>query len=279
MEPEYPYDLEELKQIERLLEKVPIYKAKIAELSEQIDALSRKASKAGAFSDIQTIDKLIHKAFYIDVENRPFNSNESETIARLKAEIAWHDEIKNRNIPCEICGENRSIDRCHIIPSKLGGTQETNNLLFLCPTHHRLLDRFMLSKAEWAQVNWERKSQPSQQYAISVTLEAHKVFWAKLAQGDFEKIQEYHVNEKAFVRHVVDAIGQIFIPGRLVNSSSISDLLEVNSREIGKKIIDKLVIAGVLKQVKSKGQNMLILSSKTFQVSDELVLRIWQEIA
>jgi len=279
MEPEYPYDLYELKQIERLLEKVPIYKAKIAELSEHIDALSRKASKAGAFSDIQAIDKLIHKAFYIDVENRPFNSNESETMARLKAEIAWHDEIKNRNIPCEICGENRSVDRCHIIPSKLGGTQETNNLLFLCPTHHRLLDRFMLSKAEWALVNWERKSLPSQQYAMSVTLEAHKVFWERLDKGNFEKIQEYHVNEKAFVRHVVDTIGQLFIPGKLVNRSSIYDLLDVNILEIGKKIIEKLVIAGVFKQVKSGGHDMLILASKTFQVSDELVLRIWQEIA
>jgi len=279
MEPEYPYDLEELKQIERLLDKVPIYKAKIAELSEQIDAIARKASKAGAYSDIQTIDKLIHKAFYIDVENRPFNSSESEVIARLKAEIAWHDEIKNRNIPCEICGENRSIDRCHIIPSKLYGSQESNNLLFLCPTHHRLLDRFMLSKAEWAQIDWERKSIPSQQYAMDVTLEAHKVFWEKLTRSEFEKIAEYHINERAYVRHVVDTIGQLFISGRLVNSSTICNLLDVNIRDIGKIIIEKLVSAGVFKQIKSGGQNMLVLASKTFQVSDDLVLRIWQEIA
>jgi hypothetical protein len=279
MEPEYPYDLEELKQIERLLDKVPIYKAKIAELSEQIDALARKASKAGAYSDIQTIDKLIHKAFYIDVENRPFNSTESESIARLKAEIAWHDEIKNRNIPCEICGENRSIDRCHIIPSKLYGSQESNNLLFLCPTHHRLFDRFMLSKSEWAQIDWGRKSIPSQQYAMDVTLEAHKVFWEKLSQSEYEKIAEYQVNERAYVRHVVDTIGHLFISGRLVNASTICNLLDVNIRDIAITIIEKLVSAGVFKQIKSGGQNMLVLASKTFQVSDDLVMQIWQEIA
>ena len=119
----------------------------------EIEALVRQAVKAGAFHDIQKIDKLITKTFYIDCENRPFNSCDSDTIGRLLAEVTWHGNIKNRNVPCEICGENRSIDRCHIIPTKLGGSAMADNILFLCPTHHRLLDRFMLSKAEWTVIN------------------------------------------------------------------------------------------------------------------------------
>ena len=279
MEPEYPYDSEELKHIERLMDKIPVYKAKITELSKQIEALSRQATKASMFSDSQMIYQLIHKVFYIEVENRPFNCSESEYISRLKAEIAWHGEIKNRNIPCEVCGENRSVDRCHIVPSKHGGTQDTNNLLFLCPTHHRLLDRFMLSKAEWAIIDWERKSTPSQQYATSVIFEAHKIFWTKLERHDFANIEPYHVNEKAFARHVVDSIGQLFIPGRLVDRSSIDNILDINIREISTKIIDKLISAGVFKQIKRGGKPMLILASRMFQVSDDLMLRIWSDIS
>jgi len=279
MIPEYPYDLEELKQIERLLDKVPEYKAKIAELSEQIEAFSLKASKAGAYSYASDIDSLIFKAFYIDMENRPFNETSSRSIARLKAETVFNcGEIKNRNIPCEICGENRSVDRCHIIPSNIGGTVDKSNTLFLCPTHHRLLDRFMLSKAEWAVIDWERKSVPSQKYAMSVTLEAHKVFWAKIEKGEFERAEPYHVNEKAFTRYVVDAIGSLFIAGRLVQRNSLYNLLDVNIREVGKKVINQLVNMDILKTVKSGRQDMLILATSKFEVSDELVLQIWQKI-
>lgn len=280
MQPEYPYDLEELKQIERLLEKVPVYQAKIAELSTAIEALARQAAKAGAFSDIQEIDKLITKASYIDCENRPFNSCDSRTIAQLKAEVVWHGEIKNRNIPCEVCGENRSIDRCHIIPSKFGGGGGPDNILFLCPTHHRLLDRFMLSKAEWAIIDWERKSVPSQNYASSVILEAHKVFWTKMdGGGEPEKIRLYEINEKAFIRHVIEEIGELLIQGRPVKKSSIYGMLNPNTRAIGKSVIKHLIERGFIQQFKNGSQSMLILGSERLEVSDEVVLRIWQAVA
>lgn len=275
MEPEYPYDLEELKQIERLLEKIPIYQKKIAELSAQIEAFSRQTVKAGAFHDFQKIDKLITKAFYIDCENRPFNSCDSETIAGLLAEIAWHGEIKNRNLPCEICGENRSTDRCHIVPSKFKGTAEINNILILCPTHHRLFDRCMLSKAEWAVIDWDRKSIPSQKYAYSVLFEAHKVFWAKIeSEGEPEKIRGYEVNEKVFFRHVIEEIGKLLIQGRPVKRSSIYKMLDPNIREIGKKIIKNLVDLGFLRQIRNGSHNMIVLGSKKLEIPDEVVLSI-----
>jgi len=282
MEPEYPYDLEELKQIERLLQKIPLYKKKIAELSKQIESFSRKAVKAGAYSNLLEIDQLITKAFYIDCENRPFNTIDSETISRLKAEIAWHGEIKNRNPPCEICGENRSVDSCHVIPSRLGGTAEGNNILCLCPTHHRLLDRFMLSKAEWVLINWERTSPPSQQYANTVILEAHKVFWAKIENGgEPEKIREYELDEKVFIRYIIETIVKLLVPGRPVNMKYIIPLLDQNIHAVSAKIIDKLVERKLLGRIRSRtdGHISLLLGRKGFEVTDELVLRIWQEIA
>ncbi len=279
MEPKYPYDLEELKQIEKLLEKVPVYQKKIAELSAEIKELSRQAVEAGAFSDIQKIDKLITKAFYIDCENRSFNTSDSDTIARLLAEIAWHGEIKNRNIPCEICGENRSTDRCHIIPSKLGGTAQENNILILCPTHHRLFDRFMLSKAEWTIIDWDRKSKISKKYAYSVTLEAHRVFWDKMKNnGEPEKIREYEVNEKSFIGHVIEEISSLFIKGRAVKAESVYQMLDKNIVEISKKVIRQLIDRGFLKQIKAENHNMLVLGVEKLEVSDELVLRIWQQV-
>lgn len=280
MQPEYPYDFEELKQIERLLEKVPVYQAKIAELSTAINALACQAKKAGAFSDIQEIDKLITKAFYIDCENRSFNSCDSRTIAKLKAEIVWHGEIKNRNMPCEICGENRSIDRCHIIPSKFGGGIGPDNILFLCPTHHRLLDRFMLSKAEWAVIDWERKSEPSQKYAMTVIFEAHNVFWTKLENGgEPQNIGRYGVDEKPFIAHVIEEIGALFIQGRPVKKTSICSLLNPNTQIIGKKVLKHLIDRGFIQQFKKGSQSMLILGSERLNVSDEIVLRIWQAVA
>lgn len=282
MEPEYPYDLEELKQIERLLGKVPIYKKKMAELLVEIEAFSHKVAELKfSILDIPKIEQLILKAFYIDCENRPFNLRNSNTIGRLLAEIAWHGEIKNRNLPCEICGDNRSIDYCHIIPSRLGGIWEKNTLI-LCPTHHRLIDRFMLSKAEWAIIDWSRKSKPSQKYAYSVILKNHKAFWKKIEKGgEPEKLGEYpyKVNEKVLIRYAIDKIGDLLIQGRPVERSSLYKMLDPNIQGISKKVIKHLIKLGHLKQIKNGKHNLLILGSKKLEVSDKTILRIWQMVA
>jgi len=275
--PEYPYDIEELKHIELLLAKIPTYKEKLAELHYDIAKVAEKAAKSGSFSNVYEIENLIYKAFYISLENRPFNSSDSKEISRLKAETVWEGTILNRNISCEICGENRSIDRCHIIPDKLGGSKAEENILFLCPTHHRLFDRFMLSKAEWVQINWERKSEPSQHFAENVTLNAHRVFWQKVENGQHEKIRLYELNEKPFIEYAISRIMKLFITGRLVKQSNIYKILDENIREISKKAIPSLVAHGVLEQIKEKGSNLLILTKETPKIEEKIITEIWQK--
>lgn len=272
--PDYPFDLEELKHIETLLSKIPLYKEKIAELHKEIDAVAKKASTLSPLSNHYEIESLIYKAFYSSLENRPFNDIDSPYISRLKAEIKWDGEILNRNLPCEICGENRSIDRCHIIPNKLGGTQNEENILVLCPTHHRLFDRFMLSKSEWIQIDWDRKAESSRIFAESVTLEAHKVFWKKVEQGHHEKINSYESNEKPFIKYVVKHILALFISGRLIKQSNIYNMLDENLKEIIKIAMPILIKHGIINKVKNGNESSLILTRKAFDI-DHIVLEIW----
>lgn len=55
----------------------------------------------------------------------------------------------NNNQPCQICGWNTAAcDRHHIIPRKEGGSDDIDNIIVLCPNHHRLADFGILSKEE-----------------------------------------------------------------------------------------------------------------------------------
>jgi predicted restriction endonuclease len=53
---------------------------------------------------------------------------------------------------CQVCSETRAVDVCHIIPREKGGSSEEGNYLFLCPTHHYLLDQARLTKGEFDRI-------------------------------------------------------------------------------------------------------------------------------
>jgi hypothetical protein len=53
---------------------------------------------------------------------------------------------------CEICGETRAIDFCHIKPAASGGPISAQNCLVLCPNHHRLYDSDSLITQELAKI-------------------------------------------------------------------------------------------------------------------------------
>lgn len=54
-----------------------------------------------------------------------------------------------KNKTCQICNESRALDVCHILPARKGGQLVEENVLILCPTHHRLFDHNKLTENEF----------------------------------------------------------------------------------------------------------------------------------
>ena len=69
-------------------------------------------------------------------------------VERRKAERrGYKKELPNC---CEICGFDRAIEYCHIVEITKGGLTNIDNIIVLCPNHHRLFDRNELTKEEFA---------------------------------------------------------------------------------------------------------------------------------
>lgn len=49
---------------------------------------------------------------------------------------------------CQLCGEDRLIEMAHILADADGGTATDDNLVPLCPTHHKLFDVGKLDQQE-----------------------------------------------------------------------------------------------------------------------------------
>lgn len=122
----------------------------------------------------------IRKTFSLPNNNIPFTS-------ALYDRNPHSNNVLNQNTPCEICGENRSIDQCHIIPKEHGGPKAPGNILYLCPTHHRLFDRLMLNNNEWNSINWTTKNRISVNYAYHIILPELEKFWESINNKIYEK--------------------------------------------------------------------------------------------
>lgn len=51
-------------------------------------------------------------------------------------------------ISCFLCDYSRYVEYAHIVPAKQGGTVHPDNIIPLCPNHHRLYDQDMLNSEE-----------------------------------------------------------------------------------------------------------------------------------
>ncbi|EHH2475076.1 HNH endonuclease [Vibrio vulnificus] len=273
--PKVPYDLAELAHIETLLNKVDDYEKALMTLESKIKIIATKASEH-TYSNSYEIEELILKSFYLNLENRSFNGDRS--ISKLKAEIKHHGIIKNRNLPCEICGENRSIDKCHIIPDKLGGLRDDSNLVYLCPTHHRLFDRFLLSQEEWVKIDWSRKSVASQEYIDSVTLPSHRQYWQQAQETDYERVKFFESNEKPFIGYVVKSLLSLLVSGELVDRANLYKVIDPNIRELAKKVLPLMLKKNLVSQIKQGSRNMVCISANNEPINEEIIARIWQEI-
>lgn len=73
---------------------------------------------------------------------------------RAKGKFVFEQQIKYFSLGylygiCAICRWCKSsVDLCHIIPHKSGGDYSINNIVPLCPNHHRLLDDGNMSKKD-----------------------------------------------------------------------------------------------------------------------------------
>lgn len=90
----------------------------------------------------------------------------------------------NEYIPCEICGENRATQYCHIIPRSEGGPSHEENYIYLCPTHHHLFDQSRLSKEEWGSIDYSKKLEAARKYMNEVKLPILQFFWNKQITDD-----------------------------------------------------------------------------------------------
>jgi len=274
-----PHDLVELEHIVPLLEKLPEFRRKLSELRREVGDISRVASEQSKMSNFWEIERLIFRSFFIDMENRAFQSPTEAQLTSLRANIVHDGIISNRNIPCEICGENRVTDKCHIIPRKLGGPDKPDNLLCLCPTHHRLFDRFMLSRAEFAAIDWERKAVAASQYAHEVILVSHLGFWKKIDKGEFERLELYKSEDtKPFIRYAVIQILSIFSDDRVIEKSRVYDVVDPMLREMSKRIIPELVKLGHISQTKVGKKSVLRREIDTAAIDKQLIDNIWRKV-
>jgi predicted restriction endonuclease len=61
--------------------------------------------------------------------------------------------IRKLGKACAICGFNIVVHVHHIIPAAAGGSNKIENLIVLCPNHHEMADRGMISPVELIKLN------------------------------------------------------------------------------------------------------------------------------
>ena len=78
---------------------------------------------------------------------------------------------------CVICGENRIVNSCHIIPREHHGSYSKENFIFLCPTHHHLFDHAHLSEDEFNKIDLKGKRDDSKTFFDRVHKKRHQMYW------------------------------------------------------------------------------------------------------
>ncbi len=274
-----PHDTVELEKVTKLLAKIPIFRERLRDLEVEIDDYAKKITSLSPHSNALgiEIEHLIYRTLFSDLEDRPFQAPTDEELRRLAGD--WHmGIIRRRNKPCEICGENRSTDTCHILPRHMGGPASTENLLILCPTHHRLFDRHMLSRSEYAQIDWSIRSEPAQAYAETVIFIAQQSFWKQIDRGLYESLGQYHEDASSypFVKFATEQVLRVFADARPLKRNAVYKLVAPELRELAKKAVLVLVKHGCLVQKKVGTVNYLSRNKDCTVVDEHIFRRVWQ---
>lgn len=100
--------------------------------------------KNGTYEDITDVNRPSEKKFR---QTPPPQLTKSAGL-----ESQWDRCTQDRSVrssgTCQICGFTRSVEKAHVIPARFGGQAIPENLLNLCPNHHTLFDRTLLTWEE-----------------------------------------------------------------------------------------------------------------------------------
>jgi len=60
---------------------------------------------------------------------------------RMQAAKIRNQTKKNGNCSCEVCGSTKELNMHHILPVTIGGSNDEENISWLCCKHHRMVHR------------------------------------------------------------------------------------------------------------------------------------------
>ena len=187
-----PRNQEELKLVKEIIKTQDVFDKKLAQIYQKLDSVFRQIDykKINVNTSIwvgwleRDIYNMIRNLFADKLTDKPW------TLPELISS-EYPSFIHDRKFSCEICGENRVTEKCHILPRRMGGSLALENIFILCPTHHSLFDRYLLSKAEFSKLNISDKSPSAIKYFNDVIEPNMKKFWETSSKQNYKQ-------EKAF---------------------------------------------------------------------------------
>lgn len=101
-----------------------------------------------AYQKVSSNPETLEKARYLyekflGFKKKTLITNESVLIVKLTGKYAYLYERFGGK--CIICGFDEVVEVHHIIPRRVGGDDSPENLILLCPNHHAMADRGMIS--------------------------------------------------------------------------------------------------------------------------------------
>ena len=102
-------------------------------------------------------DRLLSRTLQ-EIKDSTANKNNPYHIVRAQARMLLQES--EREPKCAICGFSEHVEVCHIKPissfpldTKVKEVNDLNNLIYLCPNHHILLDKGKLSKEDISHIS------------------------------------------------------------------------------------------------------------------------------
>jgi hypothetical protein len=254
--PAVPYDRQEAERLDVLLPRIAEYREKLGALREELRPVAHELSRTHGMMHVHEVEGLIFRTFYRELEDRP---HQTMDIGAARASVRTEGVIRNRNPPCEVCGENRRTDKCHIIPNALGGTTSDGNILTLCPSHHALLDAHMLSEEEWQRIAWPRKCEVSQVWAEKVTHVGHRKFWER-QRPTSPGTALFGGDHQAFARELAGRVVALIGSTEGISQRNLYQRFDQNVRVYLRTVLKALVKVGVVDRRPSGSTHLLSLA-------------------